>query len=191
MVCYGNSQGCRSMKKILLLLILMPVLFINGIASNGALGFTFTYDTKSVRIPVEIQHNIILIPLRINGSFEMNFILDTGVRTTMLTETMVAGFLNLDTLSTVKVRGLGEGDPIEAALARNVSISLPGVEGSGINLIVLPEGVISYSGLFGKPVYGIIGYEIFRQFVVEINYTQKFVKQQQSFPLIFAGQNLM
>ena len=144
-------------------------------------GFAFRYPVKSVRIPVEIQNNIVLVPLRINNSFEMNFILDTGVRTTILTETVVASFLGLDTLTTVKVRGLGEGGAIDAGLATNVSITMPGIVGTGQRLIVLPEGVISYSGLFGKPVYGIIGYEVFRQFVVEINYTQKFIRLHDPF----------
>ncbi|MDX1909253.1 MAG: aspartyl protease family protein [Bacteroidia bacterium] len=139
-------------------------------------GFSLIGNVRSVRIPVEIQNNIVLIPIQINGSFEMNFILDTGVRTTILTEPVIASFLSLDSLSTVKVRGLGEGEAIDAALARNVAITLPGVEGRGINLLVLPEGLISYSGMFGKPVYGIIGYELFGQFIVEINYHQKYIE---------------
>ncbi|GAB4420471.1 MAG: hypothetical protein OHK0039_34080 [Bacteroidia bacterium] len=134
------------------------------------------HDQHSVRIPVEIQHNIILVPLRINGSFEMNFILDTGVKTTILTEPLIADFLAFDTLTTVKVRGLGEGEPIIAALASNVSISMPGIEGYGQNMLVLPEGLISYSSMFGKPVYGIIGYEVFGRFVVEIDYIHKYIR---------------
>ena len=157
-----------------------------GILSQSELwakpaGFSFRYNAKSVKIPVEIQNNIILIPVRINNSFEMNFILDTGVRTTILTETVISDFLSLDSLTSIRVRGLGEGGAIEAALARDISISLPGIDGTGQRLIILPEGVISYSGLFGKPVYGIIGYEVFRQFVVEINYTQKYVRLHDPF----------
>ncbi|MEM7299358.1 MAG: PDZ domain-containing protein, partial [Bacteroidota bacterium] len=112
----------------------------------------------------------------------MNFILDTGVRTTILTESIVAGFLELDSIQKVKVRGLGVGDPIDAIMAQNVAMMLPGgVVGKGINMLVLPEDMISYSGMFGKPVYGIIGYEIFGQFVVEINYHQKYIKLHNPF----------
>jgi len=144
-------------------------------------GFTFREDVKWVKIPVEIINNIVLIPVRINGSFEMNFILDTGVRTTILTEPLVTSFLSLDSIENVRVRGLGEGSAIDAVLARNVSISMPGVVGKGINIIILPQGLISYSEMFGKPVFGIIGYEVFGQFVVEINYQQKYVKLYNPF----------
>ncbi len=144
-------------------------------------GFSLLNGASSVRIPVSIQNNVILLCLRINGSFEMNFILDTGVKTTLLTEPVVAGFLQIDSLVPVNVRGLGKGEQLIALLAREISMQLPGVTGNGINMLVLPEGVISYSGMFGKPVYGIIGYEIFRQFVVRINYQQEFIELHDPF----------
>ncbi|MFK7926504.1 MAG: PDZ domain-containing protein [Bacteroidia bacterium] len=139
-------------------------------------GFTFSNpNAKSVRIPIEIQHNVVLIPLKINGSFEMTFILDTGVKTTILTESVLMAFLGFDTLQPVRLRGLGEGDYIDGLLAQDVSMRLPGVVGNGINMIILPDDLISYSSLFGRPVHGIIGYEIFGQFIVEINYQHKYL----------------
>lgn len=140
------------------------------------LGFSLPENTSVVRIPVEIQHNVIIIPVRINGSFEMDFILDTGVRSTILTEPFLTQFLRLDSVSEVRVRGLGEGEDIYALLAKDLNIDLPGVRGKHMNLLVLPEDVISYSGMFGRPVYGIIGNDVFSQFVVEINYSRKYIQ---------------
>ena len=144
-------------------------------------GFSFREGITQTKISIEIQNNLILFPVRINGSFELNFILDTGVRTTILTEPVLANFLEIDSTETISVRGLGEGEAIEANLARNVSIDLPGVMGRGINMVILPQGLVSYSELFGKPVYGIIGFELFRSFVVEINYAKKYVKLSSPF----------
>lgn len=167
----------------LLISFVAVMLSVSGLfAQNRQIpGFQMPPRTKSIRIPVEIQHNVIIIPLRINGSFEMNFILDTGVRSTILTEPLIANFIELDSLTRIKVRGLGEGEPIDAILARDVSIQLPGVKGTGMNLLVLPEGVISYSGMFGRPVYGIIGYDVFSQFVVEVNYARKYIRLHDAF----------
>ena len=138
-------------------------------------GFHLPQHTRSLKIPVDIQHNVILIPVQINGSFEMNFILDTGVKSTILTEPFLSQFLHLDSLVTVKVRGLGEGNAIDASLAKNVTLGIPGLQAVGMQILVLPDGVISYSGMFGRPVYGIIGYDIFSEFVVEINYARKYI----------------
>jgi len=169
--------------------LLLLALTVGGYAGWAKTqGFVFTQNQRSVKIPIEVRHNVVLIPLRINGSFEMHFILDTGVRTSILTEPMLARFLSIDSLRKVKVKGLGIGEPIDANLAQGVSMSLPGgVEGRGINLLVLPHGMVSYSQMFGKKVYGIIGYELFRQFAIEINYQQKYIRLWDPFKLKVRG----
>lgn len=158
----------------ILLLLAIPLSVQSQLSSRP--GFSLPEHTSSIRIPVEIQHNVIIIPIRINGSFEMDFILDTGVRSTILTEPFLTQFLRLDSVSQVRVRGLGEGEDIYAVLAKDLRIDLPGVRGQHMNLLVLPEDVISYSGMFGRPVYGIIGHDVFSQFVVEINYSRKYIQ---------------
>lgn len=158
--------------------IVICLLLFNWSIPSQAKGTGFTFinpKAKSVRIPIEIQHNVVLIPLKVNGSFEMTFILDTGVKTTILTESVLKAFLGFDSLQPVRLRGLGEGDYIDGLLAKDVSMRLPGVTGSGINMILLPDDLISYSAMFGRSVHGIIGYEIFGQFIVEINYQQKYL----------------
>lgn len=164
-----------------LICFLLLVGLLGNKVSGKESGFSFREGVTQTKISIEIQNNLILFPIRINGSFEMNFILDTGVRTTILTEPVIASFLEIDSTETISVRGLGEGEAIEANLARNVSIDLPGVMGRGINMVILPQGLVSYSELFGKPVYGIIGFELFRSFVVEINYAKKYVKLTSPF----------
>ncbi len=164
---------------ILILFSIIP--FILNTSYGRESGFSLLEDVKYVRIPIEIQNNLILLPIKLNRNVEVNFILDTGVRTSILTEPVIASFLSLDTLETISIRGLGEGEAIQAGLARNITMELPGVIGKGINLVILPEGLVSYSGMFGKPVYGIIGFELFRSFVVEINYSRKFIKLYNPF----------
>lgn len=165
--------------------VFLSVLIILCLAASPILaktsGFFLKGDVKRVRIPVDVQNNVVLIPVRINNSFEMNFILDTGVKATILTEPNIVPWLALDSLSGITVRGLGKGQEIQAALAKDLRISLPGAEGRGVNMIVMPENVISYSGMFGKPVYGIIGFDIFGQFAVEINYQQEYITLHNPF----------
>lgn len=168
----------RMFLKILIILgLFLPQMTLAKVA-----GFVLPNGRNFVKIPIEIQHNVVLIPLRVNGSFEMNFILDTGAKRTILTESLLQDFLSLDSLRKVKVRGLGGGEEIDAQVATDVSISLPGgVQGVGLQMLILPKGLISYSGMFGRPVHGIIGYDVFGQFVVEINYREKFIKLYDPF----------
>lgn len=159
--------------------ILLLSFIIKPLQANEDIGFRFDSKVKSVKIPIQTQHNLILLPIRINDSFEMNFILDTGVKTTILTEPTITKFLNIeeDCVRSIRVKGFGENEPLQAQIASKINISLPnGVIGTNLHLIVLPENTLSFSELFGKPVFGIIGYDLFKQFVVEINYSQQFIK---------------
>lgn len=144
-------------------------------------GFTFTNPKKKwVRLPIEIHHNLILIPIKINNKLEVNFILDSGSRTTIFTEPLLLTLANVKPARrTIKLQGLGKGETITAQLVEGVRLSMPFVEGENMSMIVLPPDLISFSELFGKPVYGIIGHDFFNKFVVEINYLHKYLKLYQ------------
>ncbi|MGB1204185.1 MAG: aspartyl protease family protein [Chitinophagales bacterium] len=140
---------------------------------NSVIGFQFKQNVKSVQIPIEIANNLILMPIRIDNIITINFILDTGSRITMLTEPLLTDFMNLQNVRTTYVHGLGQGDRIAAQVATGISMDFEGVVGHNISLLILPEGLLSFSEIFGKDVYGIIGYDILKSFVVEINYQKK------------------
>lgn len=158
--------------------ILFIVFLVSSLPSYAGqeFGFHFTRKTSSVKIPIEVYHNLILVPIRINDSFEMNFILDTGVKTTILTEMAIARFLSLQHVRDIQVRGLGVGENIDAYAASGLTIKLPGVEGKNMGLIILPPNILNFSELFGQPVYGIIGYDLFQYFTIEINYEQEYIR---------------
>ena len=139
--------------------------------------FEMPSSRNSVRIDIEVVNNLVLVPISINGSFPMDFILDTGVKTTLLIEPVLSSLMQLDSLQSIQVKGLGKGAAIEAHIASDIHISVDGiVQGRNQRMIILPEGAASYSGLFGRPVVGIIGHDLFRCFVIEINYAQKYLK---------------
>ena len=72
--------------------------------------------------------------------------------------------------------GVENGKTITASMLEGVRMNMPGVEGHNMQMVVLPPDLISFSEIFGKPVYGIIGYDLFSRFVVEIDYRQKYLQ---------------
>ncbi len=144
------------------------------------LGFHFDEAVKSVRIPFELYHNLILVKLHIDDSPELTFILDTGVDSPIL-----IGHKNF-TISpekinrTIQITGLGEGDIIEAKVAHNTEIKLQGITGTKMNMIILPTNVFDPSASFGRPIHGIIGFSLFSRFVTEINYDREFIRLYRS-----------
>ena len=148
------------------------------LSAQGSFEFINNYD-KWVTIPIEVHNNLILIDVSINGSFPFKFILDTGVRTTLLTEPVLLGFISMEKTTSIRVLGLGGGEVIYAQRASGLTMKVGDVIGHDLEMIILPDGAASYSGMFGRPIAGIIGYDFFKDFVVEINYGQKYLRLHQ------------
>jgi len=165
------------MFKKLIILLLLYIINIPGHAGDiNQSGFEFTTDRSSIRIPVDIAHNLIVLPLRINDGPELNFILDTGVNQTILTEPLVARALDLQTDDHVYIAGLGERGIIEAMRIKDVSIEIDQIGGKNQELLVIPEDVLSLSEMFGFEVHGIIGYDFLKEFPISINYPNDFIR---------------
>ncbi len=166
--------------------IIYVLIFISAVISSSELysqkdsGFRFNNTRRSkITIPVNVAHNLVIVPVRINNSPPFNFLLDTGVKTTLLSEPLMLSFLRIDSSETVIVLGLGKDGYIVAERIPNVTFKMDGLTGKDMNLIVLPEGVISLSEHLGFPVYGILGYDFFKEFPVRINYASKVIRVYQ------------
>ncbi|MEZ4684837.1 MAG: aspartyl protease family protein [Bacteroidia bacterium] len=145
------------------------------LSAQGRFEFINNFDNR-VTIPIEVHNNLILIDVSINGSFPFKFILDTGVRTTLLTEPVLLGFFSMEKTTAIRVLGLGGGEVIYAQRASGLTLRVGDVIGHNLEMIILPEDAASYSGMFGRPIAGIIGHDFFKDFVVEINYGQKYLR---------------
>lgn len=148
---------------------------------GGNLGFSqgeFVIQNKkhSDKIRMQLINNLIIIPVEING-VELSFILDTGV-----SKPIIFNFLNVSETLQIKntekifLRGLGEGDPVEAHKSKNNIIRI----GDAINLnqeiFAVFNANLNFAPRLGIPIHGIIGYDLFKDFVIEINYSLKYIR---------------
>lgn len=165
-------------------LIIIAVFQLNTVPVKAAeerpQGFSFDVNYRSLKIPARISHNLIVVSMSINGSPPLNFILDTGVNTTILTEPLIAFAFDLEIDELVYVVGLGSEGVVEAGMVRNLTFSMPGITGRNMNLVVLPEGILSFSEIFGFQVHGIMGYDFFKEFPVRVNYRREFIRVYQN-----------
>ena len=118
-----------------------------------------------VRIPFTNEANHIVLQVSVNGHAPIGFVLDTGDDT--------------ETLSTPRLSAMGVtpygasqlvggGNAAASSFARDLTLSLPGVE-----LRHQHGTVLDLSGLeraFGVPIGGILGYDFISRFVVEVDY---------------------
>ena len=126
---------------------------------------------KRIEIPFEQHNNLIVIPVTINRFLTLKFILDTGVETAILTEKLYADVLDINYMREITIAGPGIIDSVQAYVANQATFGLPGgIIGQNMNMLVLKEDYLQLSENIGDDVHGIIGYDIFSRFVVEINY---------------------
>jgi len=137
------------------------------------LGFSLAAGKKRVQIPIEVQNNLVVLPVVLNGQLPLKFILDTGVRNAILTEKTFSDILNLSYSKRYVIAGLGGEKLIEAYITNNVSLDLPGVTGKGHAMLVLEQDYLELRNYLGTDVHGVLGYEIFSRFIVEIDYEDK------------------
>ena len=144
--------------------------FFNIALYGQQLGFSLTENVKRAQIPIEIHNNLIVLPVVINNQLPLKFILDTGVRTTILTEKSFSDILNLPYSRSYSISGPGGEKIIEAFVTNNVSIDLPGITGKGHAMLVLEEDYLELRNYMGTDVHGVLGYELFSRFVIQIDY---------------------
>lgn len=161
------------MQKWLFILLIFTQLGTYG-QTPKVLGFVLPKDAKKITIPIEIKNNLIIMPVVVNGQLPLRFILDTGVRTAILTEKSYSDILGLPYTRQFTISGPGGEHFITAFVANGVSFFIPpGVSGDGHALLVLEKDYLELRNYLGAEVHGVLGYEIFSRFVVEIDYYHK------------------
>ena len=133
----------------------------------------FIHNQSFTVIPFKLINNLMVISVSLNKSDTMNFILDTGVKTALLIGQQVGDSLKLKYARRIKIKGLGEGDDIEAIHSFGNRIELQGVYGINQDVLILLQDVFFFSSKLGMRIHGIIGYDVFKNFVVDINYERR------------------
>ena len=139
-------------------------------ASNNR-GFLFDNQReKRITIKFKSASNLIIIPVNINDSDTLNFILDTGVRYPIITELPFVNKLKLNYMMPVEVKGLGEGDSITAYRSGNNTLRIDGLTARNqeVQMVIAEDFQISH--MLGIPVHGLIGFNLFKDYIVDIDY---------------------
>lgn len=140
-----------------------------------AQGQFFLKDNVSEKIDFEFAANLIIIPIEING-VELSFVLDTGVSKPILFNLTANDSLDLRNTKTFYLHGLGADGKIEALKSSYNKFKVGDVVGTNQDLYVVFDADINFTPRLGVVVHGIIGYDVFKDFIVEINYSSKFIR---------------
>ncbi len=163
-------------KKVLILLLffILPVRWLY--AQTLPNEFHFLDDNERfVRIPFKFINNLIIIPISINKSDTLHFILDSGVRRPIITELGLKESLVLNYSRKSKIYGLGIDEPIEVLQSYGNDIRIGDYIASFQSVYVLLQNDFNLSTSMGTSVHGLIGYDVYKNSIVEINYDTKYI----------------
>ncbi len=127
------------------------------------------------KIKFELINNLIVLPVEING-VELSFMLDTGVSKAILFNITNTDSLQMNNVETIFLRGLGVGETVKALRSKNNFLKIGNAININQEIYVVFDQEINFTPKLGIPVHGIIGYDFFKDFIVEINYKSKIIK---------------
>src|SRR5207245_5060713 len=152
----------------------------------------FYLGNRPLRIPLEIDNNLILLRVNVNGSKPLKFIFDTGASMSFISSKRAA---ELGLKSQGQFSGDATGGRIQGATIEGVEFRVQGAKVSKLTVASFPLPTPP-----GFDFDGIIGCNFIKQFVVEVDYlkrimnlynprTYRYVGRGKSVPLILIGQN--
>ncbi|RRB11011.1 aspartyl protease family protein [Larkinella knui] len=136
-------------------------------------GYFITNNRKQTRIPFQLHSNLIIVPVKINNSDTLHFILDTGVSSVIITDPAAVRRQPLRFTRKVKLTGAGEGGQLMASVAIDNMLMMGQMKATHQNIVVLDDDILKLSEYVGVPIHGIFGYEVFNNFVVTIDFQRK------------------
>ncbi|BDC97841.1 aspartyl protease family protein [Persicobacter psychrovividus] len=154
----------------LLLVLFFPLLS----SAQNRFGFFLDDNTKRHSLPFELRSNLIIVKFQINGFLPLNFIIDTGVQHSILTDVSVAEVLGLTYQKKITLYGANR-TPITAYISTGINLDAGQLHSRNGALLILEKDPMNFWALTGTMVHGIIGYELLSRFVTEINYDRKLI----------------
>ncbi len=131
---------------------------------------------KSISVPFEVVGSYAVVKISVNGSPPLHFILDSGVRTTIITELSESDSLSLNYSENTALKGLGSGNDLKALISPGNTLQLGKLTLNNKAVYVLEEDIFNLSKHTGYKINGLIGTDLFPDHIVEINYTNRVIR---------------
>lgn len=153
-------------------LAMLPLALVLSANASEPTGFYMPDSTHQITISYHSVRDLIVLPVTINDSIQVHLILDTGCRNLVLFGKRFQNMFNCVPGRPIVFSGLGNGRPVKGKLALGNRVAIAGMWGNDI-----PVVVVENSNLFSKyrNVDGVVGYEIFLKFEIELNARQRTV----------------
>jgi hypothetical protein len=157
------------------LIFLVSLILLETFCCNAQqeIGFFIPKNGKRAEVPFENYNNLIVIKGVVNNRLPLNFIFDTGVHTSIITDKSLSDLMQVKYDRMFTMSGIGEHKQFNVYLANGVSIDFPDLEGRSLNMLVLEEDYLLLRNYLGTPIHGILGTDLIQNLVTTIDYENR------------------
>ncbi|MGY2133327.1 aspartyl protease family protein [Hymenobacter sp. HD11105] len=161
----------RSLYSLLVCCLLSYASYAAEVFPN--LPFRFKESTQhQVSVAYAAETNLLVIPVYLNGKGPFNFLLDTGVATSTITNPRLKRQLGIHTAKEYSIAGVGPKTPLLAYRTQPVHVEFAGIEALNFSFTIVTEKALDFERLTGVPIDGILGFDLFQSFIVTVQPTR-------------------
>lgn len=154
----------------ILFLIAFACPYVSVHASTA--GFYLPDSIQEMTLRYERAGKLILLPVTINDTVHLNLILDTGCRNVILFGNRLSKHFNIHAGRKATFSGLGAGKALVGDLSLDNKVAIDAVLGERIPIVLVPRPKMFQDM---RNVDGIIGYDIFIKFEIELHPARQFI----------------
>lgn len=133
--------------------------------------FCYSKNVKIASFPFETVGNFVVVTIKINHSSSLKMILDSGLKNTLVSEIFPGDKIEINSADTITLRGLGDEKQLKALKSTNNSVKIKKYQLDKNIVYFLSQDLFNLSKILGRKINGILGSNIFKNNIVEINYS--------------------
>lgn len=164
-------------KKFGFYLFLISILPLFPLAKVQAqfINYKITTGNSYAAIPFEMHNDFIVVPLKLGSMLPLHFILDTGASNTIVIHKEITDMVGANYERELYIQGVDRSKLIKVLLTDGIKIELKDVTATSQHLLVLEDNNIEFRKYSGTQIDGILGMDIFKRFIVKIDYEMKLI----------------
>lgn len=137
-------------------------------------------NSEVVRIPFTMVNQSMFVKVDLNEHKNLSFLIDTGSSFSVVFTDSLFQIPAQYKLSSI--RGFGKLDSIPAQVSAYNTLSIGALTSYGHQMLVVEKDKVGFQQFFERPLHGIIGFDVLRNFDLEINFSSNKLILRKSMP---------
>ncbi|MCH2082742.1 MAG: aspartyl protease family protein [Saprospiraceae bacterium] len=164
---------------LFLFIFFLPLGLSSQVIKKPKVDFKLSQNSKKIELPFEYENNFIIVKVLFNNFLPLRFIFDTGAEHTILTKREISDLMAINYTRKFSIMGADLTTVLIAYLTQNIDLTIGRFKALNKNILVLDDDYFKFDQFAGIDVQGIIGADLFRRYIVKINFKRKVITLYQ------------